>query len=60
MKKKKLFSIFYYFCKTDQKVVFNFLNEIKQEEDDETSTVVTEVIPPKVKSLEGILDNLKK
>jgi hypothetical protein len=44
----------------DQRVVFNFLNEIKQEEDDETSTVVTEVIQPKIKSLEGILDNLKK
>lgn len=44
----------------DQKVVLNFLSDIKQEEDDETSSVVTEVIPPKVKSLEGILDNLKK
>jgi hypothetical protein len=41
-------------------VVYHFLSDIKHENDDETSSVYSEKVTQKVKSLEGILDNLKK
>ena len=43
-------------CFVEQRIVYSFLNDIKQ--DDENATEIVQ--PPKVKSLEGILDNLKK